>query len=178
MKIFIITLLLSQNLLAATLYSQGCRNLGDDYVTFSIEIENKDLIKNSGFAVKITAFEDVNCKTPYLNYNQYFSIDKIQNEAINLRTDKITYTALTEEVASALRSINYCEFHNWKVSIETDVTGKSCDGFSQLSLGAFYYQIIKIESGLLKFGAFDENLDGRSVQNRPVQFDELDYTLK
>lgn len=172
MKYFIIVFLFVQNLMASGQYLQECRVVGDDYLQFSIEI------RDSAFAFKITAFEDEDCLTPYLNYNQYFRIELNQNEILNLRTEKITYTALSEEVASALRMINYCGNSNWQFQDETDVTAQNCDDFVQLARGEIFYQILKFHNNVLKFGLIDENRDGRSVQTRPVQFDDLEYSSK
>lgn len=169
MKFFLLALLVAPDLFATPKYMQNCRAVADDYLQFSVEINAAQL------AFKITAFEDADCKTPYLNYNHYFTITSVQNEEINLHTDKITYTSLSEEVSSALRLIRYCGQSDWQTASETDVTGRSCDGFQQLAHGDFFYQILKRDSFILKFGTIDENRDGRSVQSRPVQFDEPDY---
>lgn len=172
MKYFIVAFFLGQSVLATGSYTQDCRVIGDDYLKFEIKIEN------SAFAFKITAFEDEACKQPYLSYNQYFEIESLQSEHLNLKTEKITYTALTEEVASALRMINYCGFSDWRVRAETIVNGKTCDGFIQLARGEIFFQLLKLENKALKFGLIDENRDGRSVQTRPVQFDKAEYLVK
>ena len=176
MKYFIIVYFFAQSLLASGHFSgqyvQECRVIGDDYLQFSIEI------RDSSFAFKVTAFEDEDCLTPYLRYDQYFSIELNQNEILNLRTEKVTYTALSEEVASALRMISYCGISSWQVNNETDVTAKNCDGFIQLARGEIFYQILQLQNNVLNFGLIDENRDGRSVQTRPVQFDQADYFSK
>ncbi len=172
LKYFFFIFLLAQSVLASGTYAQNCRVIGDDYLKFEIEIQKID------FVLKITAFEDEDCQVPYLIYNQYFEIDQIQNENLNLKTKKVTYTAFSEEVASALRMINYCGFSEWQVRSETEVTGKNCDGFIQLAHGQIFYQLLKLENKVLKFGLTDENRDGRSFQNRPVQFDDAEYLLR
>lgn len=157
----------------AETYKQECRVLGDDdFLQFTIE---SDLNDKSDFALKITAFEDEACTVPYLNFNQYFKIDSINNEQINLKTQKVTYTAVSKEVANALKMMNYCEINDWKAGNEIDVTGKLCDEFQQLAKDEIFYQIIKSNSKSVKFGSTTKALDGRSNQKRPTQFDELEY---
>lgn len=157
----------------AETYTQPCRVFGDDdYLQFTIESE---LTEESDFSFKITAFEDEKCTVPYLHYNQYFKIDSISNEQINLKTQKVTYTAVSKEVASALKMINYCDFKNWNAGQETDVTGKVCDEYLQLAKNEIFYQIIKNKSESIKFGSTTPALDGRSDQKRPTEFDELEY---
>ena len=176
-KILILVLFFSQNLLASVTFMQNCRAIEGDYLQFIIETSDTILKKNSSFALKITAFEDSNCKIPYLKFNQYFIVDNIQKESIDLKTEKVTYTALTEEVTQALRNINFCGLQKWSTSAETDVTGKMCDDFQQLTKADIFYQIIKNENNFLKFGNTTKSLDGRSHQRRPVQFDNLEYTI-
>lgn len=171
-KIFLYFFLLAQTVMASGTFSQNCRVIGDDYLKFEIEIQKAHL------ALKVTAFEDEDCEVPYIVFNQYFEIDQLQNEKINLKTKKVTYTTLSEEVASALRMIGYCGFSQWQVRSETEVTGKDCDGFQQLSHGQIFYQLFKLENKVLKFGLTDKMRDGRSVQNRPVQFDPVEYLLR
>lgn len=172
MRFFILGFFLSQTALASGHYAQDCRVIGDDYLKFEIEIQD------TAFALNITAFEDEDCRTPYLRYDQYFKIDSLLNENLNLKTEKVTYTALTEEVTSALRMINYCGLSDWQPQTENNVTGKNCDGFIQLARGEIFYQLLKFENNGLKLGLIDENRDGRSVQTRPVQFDDADYILR
>lgn len=172
MKFFRIFFFLAQSALASGDYTQECRIIGDDYLKFEIEMQN------SAFAFKVTAFEDDACQIPYLRYNQFFKIDSLQHENLNLKTEKVTYTALTEEVALALRMINYCGFADWAAQAETIVTGKNCEGFIQLARGDFFYQLLKFDNKALKFGLVDENRDGRSVQTRPVLFDDAEYILR
>ncbi|MBY0554939.1 hypothetical protein K2P97_10455 [bacterium] len=157
----------------AEIYKQDCRVVGDDdYLQFTIE---SDLNSKSDFALKITAFEDEACTIPYLHFNQYFKIDSMNNEQINLKTQKVTYTAVSKEVANALKMMNYCEIKNWKAGNETDVTGKMCDEFQQLAKDEIFYQIIKNNNDSVKFGSTTKALDGRTDQKRPTQFDELEY---
>lgn len=172
MKYFILAFFLAQGVFASGNYQQNCRAIGDDYLKFEINIQN------SLFALSITAFEDEDCQTPYLRYNQYFEIDSIQKENLNLRTEKVTYTALTEEVASALRMISYCGHADWQTQAEISVTGKNCDGYIQLARGAIFYQLLRLENSSLKLGRIDETRDGRSVQTRPVLFDDAPYFLR
>lgn len=172
MKFFLFVFLLAQSVVASGTFAQNCRVIGDDYLKFEIEIQKID------FTLRITAFEDEACQVPYIVFDQYFEIDQLQNENLNLKTKKVAYTAFSEEVASTLRMINYCGFSEWQVRSETEVTGKNCDGFLQLAHGQFFFQLLKIENKVLKFGLTDENRDGRSVQTRPVQFDDAEYLLR
>ena len=176
MKIAFLVFFVAERLFASTLFSQDCRNIGEDYLRFRVETESSTLANNSALAFKITAYEDENCKVPYLNYNQYFTALGLRGEQLDLNSEKVTYTALSEEVASALRLIKYCGHSEWLKDAETPVTGEICDDFPQLKKGDHFYQIIRLEYRRLKLGMTDEKKDGRNVQSRPVQFDEFSYS--
>lgn len=161
------------------IYSQNCKTiLDDDYVQFTIENESLDFKKNAFFTIKVTAFEDDECQTPYLKFHQYFKVISRNEIQLDLKTIKVTYTALTQEVANALNLIKYCGIKNWKPAIETNVTGNICDEYRQLALGDLYFQIIQIQDGFLKFGPLhDKKYNGRQPSSRPVAFDSLEYKL-
>lgn len=158
------------------IFLQTCHVIGeDDYVTSSIEITNEFKV-GSHFNLKLIAYEDKNCETPYLQYNQYFQMRDFQGHNLNLRTNKITYTAFTNEVTDALNMINYCGFTSWQVGEEKIVTGKVCDDFQQLEVGQTLYQILKFNSvEKVQFGKIQGLQNGRSEKQRPTQFD-LEFT--
>lgn len=171
----LILFLVPLQLMASHTFSQNCRAIGDDYLKFSIETDNVDIQSGSSFTLKITAFEDEKCQSEYLQYNQYFTVDKIHTDKINLKTIKVTYTSLTDEVSRALRLIKYCDFADWKTKTEINVTGQMCDDFQQLAKDDIFYQIIKSTPSQLQFGQLTDALDGRSSEKRPTDFDSLDY---
>ncbi len=166
MKYAILVFIFAQSMMASTLFSQSCRNLGEDYLRFRLETESGTFVKNSAVSVKITAFEDEKCQVPYLNYNQYFTVVDFHDGQLDLTAEKVTYQALSEEVASALRLIRYCDFSDWQKDIETSVTGKICEDYRQLQKDDTFYQILKIESQSLKLGFIDEK-KRRSKRSKP-----------
>lgn len=158
-------------------YQQSCHILGeDDYVKYAIETEN-GAQKNSIFNLKLTAFEDENCEIPYLQYNQYFEVIELKSEKLNLKTYKITYTALSEEVARALNLIQYCGIQDWQNHVEQGVTGKVCDDYLQLSAGDTLFQILRKTPEGLHFGKTSITQDGRSERSRPIEFDPFLFHL-
>lgn len=177
--LFFLIILLALQSQAQQVYSQSCKTiLDDDYVQFSIENKSADFKKNDLVNLKVIAFEDDECQTPYLKFHQYFKVENRNETQLDLKTIKVTYTALTQEVANALNLIKYCGIKNWKPAIETNVTGNICDEYRQLAVGDPYFQIIQIQDGFLKFGPLhDKKFDGRQPSHRPLEFDSLDYKL-
>ncbi|MGZ3692020.1 MAG: hypothetical protein ACXVAX_10985 [Pseudobdellovibrio sp.] len=168
MRALLIVLIFSSVSAFARTYSQNCRAVEDDYLKFSI---NSDLQKNSDFTLSATAYEDENCKTPYLIFNRYFTIANQSDKTVDLKTEKVTYTVLTDEVARALNQINYCNIHNWQANVETAVTGAKCEDYQQLSGGQIYYQILEANADSLKFGNSTKELTGLAPTLRPTEFD-------
>lgn len=165
------------SLYANFLYSQPCRAIGDDFVKFNIEIDSTSLIQGSVFNFKVTAYEDQTCKTPYLKFDQYFTVESLRSEKINLKTLKVTYTSLSDEVSEALRLINYCDIPDWQTGREISVTGKVCDDYQQLNKNDVFYQILHLNTDSLMFGETTDIYDGRSQNKRPIHFDSSNYPL-
>lgn len=156
-------------LLLTMALTQPCRDIDGDYLKFSIEI-------GQTFNLKATAFEDEKCEIPYLEFNQYFSVAANLGQNLDLKTEKVTYKILTDEVARALNQIAYCNVSDWKPNDEVNVTGRLCEDFQQRHDNEMYYQIMSLENGLLKFGKTTSKLDGKSPLTRPVEFDSVNYT--
>ena len=151
-------------------YEQGCRVIGeDDYVKYSV-ITN-EIIPGKTFTLQITAFEDENCLTPYLQYQQLFQIAAIDGEKINFITKEISYTPLSDETSDALNMISYCDANDWKTHAATLVTGKLCNDYQQLHLDQSWFQILKVEPDGLSMGLTTLKLDGRSDSLRPITYD-------
>ena len=166
--VLILSILLSALNAQAQTYTQNCRAIDDDYLTFSI---TSDLQKKSDLKLSAIAYEDENCKTPYLVFNRYFTIADKADEKIDLKTEKVTYTVLSDEVARALKQINYCNIRNWQVNVEMDVTGVKCEDYQQLSRSQIYYQILKANENSLQFGNPTKGLSGLAPELRPTAFD-------
>jgi len=160
----------------AETYQQACRVIGeDDYVQYQIEFETP-LQANAEFNLKLTAFEDENCKIPYLQYNQYFHVADLKSKDLNLKTDKVTYSTLSDEVTDALNMIHYCGIGDWKTKSETNVTGQVCDDFQQLAAGQILFQIFQKSDEKIQFGKVTSKQDGRSENQRPIAWDDLEFT--
>jgi hypothetical protein len=173
---FLAGLLFSLQVSALENYTQACRVIGeDDYVQYQIEAETP-LRTGSQFNLKLTAFEDENCTIPYLHYNQYFSVEGLQGENLNLKTVKVTYTTLSDEVSDALNMIQYCGLKDWKTNSETGVTGQVCDDFPQLKYEQTFFQLFKQDHNALWIGLISPQKDGRDESQRPVNWDELGFT--
>lgn len=148
-------------------YTQACRVINeDDYVQFKVQ---SDLQTN--FSLTITAFEDENCKVAYLVIDRSFKIESLENEKLNLLTENISYTSLSNEVSEALNMAAYCGFKNWKTKIEQNVTGLKCDNYLQLKSGQAFYQLIKTDNALLWLGQEIGTKNGRTEATRPDSYD-------
>lgn len=150
-----------------TVYTQACRVINeDDYVQLKVQTD----LKNN-FALTITAFEDENCETAYLVIDRYFKIQSLENEKLNLVTEKISYTSLSNEVSQALNMTAYCGLKNWKTKVEQNVTGRECDHYLQLKAGQAFYQILKAQQSSIWLGDDMAGKNGRSEDSRPNNYD-------
>lgn len=175
-NIFLFLVLFSTKSFAVEIYNQECRVLGeDDFVQYQIEAE-PSLLKDSTFILKLTAFEDENCLIPYLRYNQYFVVETKQGDNLNLKTSKITYATLSDEVSETLNLMQYCGITNWNKNSEQDVTGQICDEYQQLAKDQTLFQIFKQIDNTLYLGNIDHQKNGRDESRRPNQWDELGFT--
>ena len=148
-------------------YTQACRVINeDDYVQFKVQtdLQNK-------FSLTITAFEDEKCEVPYLVIDRVFKIQSLENEKLNLATEKISYTSLSNEVSEALNMAAYCGLKTWKTKVEQNVTGRECDHYLQLKAGQAFYQILKADEGLLLIGQDMGTKNGRTEATRPDTYD-------
>ena len=166
--IFLFFCFLSFETKANTLpYTQACRTINeDDFVQYQLQTD----LKNK-FVISITAFEDENCQTPYLLIERSFEIESFKNENLNLKTEKISYTSLSDEVSQALNLSSYCGLKNWKTKIEQNVTGLKCDNYLQLKLGQAFYQILKADASSVWLGDDRSKKNGLSEALRPDTYD-------
>ncbi len=174
---FIPILLFGLTIQAAQKFEQPCRAIGDDYLQFKIEIAENNLAVGSEFNLKITAFEDEKCQIPYISFNQYFKINRLVDQKINLQVQKVTYAPLTAETTDSLNMIGYCNSKDWKNQQEIDVTGEKCNDFQQLASDELFFQIVHLDPNGLLFGETSSRFDGHSENNRPEQFEALVYQL-
>ncbi len=173
MKIFFIlsfVMGISLKTFAAVYYEQGCRVIGeDDYVKYVIETDG--LFKGASWKLILTAFEDEKCEKPYLNYKQSFQVANREGESVDFMSEKVTYTALTDETANALRLMNYCDSTSWIRGTEITVTGKICGDYVQLSAHQTFFQILKTDGNQLSLGLLTSQQNGRSLSKRPTSYD-------
>jgi hypothetical protein len=152
---------------AEAFYTQDCRVINeDDYVQQKVQTDLKNY-----FTLTITAFEDEKCEVAYLLIDRKFKIQNLENENLNLLTEKITYTSLSNEVSEALNMVAYCGFKTWKTKVEQNVTGLECDNYLQLKAGQAYYQLLKTDIDLLQLGQETGLKNGRTKATRPDTYD-------
>ena len=177
MKLFFVVVLchfFSTLAFASAVYQQPCHTMNeDDYVQFSIESDS--LESGAALQLKVIAFEDEECQVPYLTYTRYFKVQNFLDEKINLITEKVSYTAMSDETAESLNIIKYCSQDSWKNHAEVDVTGQNCQDYVQLSQGSLFFQILKYTDVGLQLGEITSSLDGRSELKRPQKFDQSNY---
>lgn len=148
-------------------YTQACRIINeDDYVQLKVQT---DLLGK--FSLTITAFEDEKCEVPYLVIDRRFKIQSFKSENLNLVTEKISYTSLSNEVSEALNMGAYCGLKNWKTKVEQNVTGRECNHYLQLKAGQAFYQLLKADNALLWLGQDMGTKNGRTEANRPDSYD-------
>ena len=77
---------------------------------------------------------------------------------------------MTSETADALNLIGYCDLTTWNDQNALDVTGHVCGDYQQLGQNQPVFQILNLERNALRFGELTADLNGRSVQKRPIVF--------
>lgn len=154
------------------LFSQECRLIDEDYLVFSVNFDLKD---KKIFSFHATAFEDEKCQKPYLTYNQYFNISNFNETNLDLNTIATTYILHSEEVAEALNLMAFCNISNWKPKKETIVSGLICGDYKQLAANEAFFHKLKLDKNHLSLGQLSPELNGKSSEKRPQQFDSHAY---
>lgn len=156
-------------------WSTQCYLVDDDVLQSEIEMTG------THWTMTHTAFEQEKCQKAYLQFNLRYKT-LTHNGQIDLTTIEASYLILTDEVANALNSIGYCDFHDWKANVLKVVTGKVCSDFQVPALGSVVYSIFELEKKnsqtYLKIGHADSQHDGNSAARRFVQFWSELFLLK
>ena len=172
MRLFLVIFILFSHSAFAESYTQACFTTEDDTLQF---ILTSSFTSGSDLSWVAVAFEDEQCRKPYLKFSRYFKITRVQNGEIDLKSTKSTYTILTDEVARALNLIGYCDLHNWQTGVETDVSGRKCEDYQQLQIDQRFLQIFQLTDSGLYWGRLDRLHDGLSPKNRPDQLETIPY---
>lgn len=142
MKTLLLTLVLSVTSLvqAAPFYMgdwiQNCTTIGEDDV-----VKNMLLIDSKVMDQVVIAYEEENCRSPYLIFKRQYQLDSTKNTTLETRTDvemsviKVSYMALTDEVTEALNMIAFCGDTDWETYQEKTVTGKTCQDYKAPAMG-------------------------------------------
>ena len=144
------------------------------YIVDTDALTTRMTIQDSKWTLTHTAFEDENCKTPYLIYEIQYKT-KTESNAIDMTTVEASYTSLSDEVARSLNYIGYCGFGDWKKGVKKVVTGKMCDEYQAPASGDITYSIftLKNDGKELFVGTASGNADGRTPESRYDQVDPL-----
>lgn len=152
-----------------------------DYVRPCHDIEGDYLQTNLNIAANIwtithTAFEERECATPYLIYEEKYSVAQ-NGQNIDMSAVEVSYTPTSELVAEVLNQINYCGLTNWKVFGQQIVTGKMCDDYQTPRENEFLYSIYKLENNgtELFLGMPTENLNGKTPARRHNTLDPFKF---
>jgi len=144
---YILTLILLINIHA---HAQESQNISGNYFqSCNTDSDDNSYEQHLGFfgqnlQWKFVAYEDPNCKMPYLIFKREYKIKNLSRNKIQTLALISTYVSLTDEITSSLNIIKYCGFENWKTNEVRDVTGKKCEDFQQLKLNEkkeFQYNI-------------------------------------
>lgn len=171
MKILICLLALSFSVLTAqasgkTQWKTECYKVDDDVLREELIQNNLQWLHNH------VAYEDDNCQTPYLRYQQV-STARISGHQLDLTHVETSYTALTDEVAEALNLIAWCEITDWKSQEKRIVTGKDCGDFKPRSEGEVTYTFFEIRAisateRIFNWGEASESHDGSTPTRRHI----------
>lgn len=140
-KLIIFFILVSTNLAHAESFYlgdwiQSCTTIGEDDV-----VKNKLLIDSKIMDQVVIAYEEENCKTPYLIFKRQYQIGSekfSENERsvdVEMSVVKVTYLSLSDEVTASLNLIAYCGSTDWQTYKEKIVTGKSCQNYQAPDFG-------------------------------------------
>ena len=162
------------------IFQQTCKTINeDDYVQFEIRLQKDGSASGADrFVFSVAVFEDENCLSPYLLISREFDVDTYDGKNLNLITNKITYTSLTDEVTSALNLSRYCGIKSWQTKKPQEVSGRKCNDYLQLAKKQKYFQILSIEFDRLLFGSESREYNGLTEKSRPIGFESLPYNLK
>ncbi|HPI39307.1 MAG TPA: hypothetical protein PLJ21_00785 [Pseudobdellovibrionaceae bacterium] len=151
-------------------YQSNCfiDSTDDDVLISKVEISNEN------FNRTWTAFEDKKCETPYLKY-----IEKYKYRLSGLDWDgtllEVGYEPLTDEVAEALNSIQWCGNSGWSKGVYQIVTGFRCGDRQVAQVGQVLYSKMREEVSRpgLRFGKASPGYSGKTLERRHQEWSEL-----
>lgn len=127
----------------ALVFEQNCHIVNDeDVLKMALIFTDPNL--SDRVTWRTTAFEDENCKTPYIIFDRLFQFISNTPSEILLISLESSYTPISDEVAEALNMMNYCELNTWQAGQKQVVTGRTCQDYVQLRE---YQQITYSQSG-------------------------------
>lgn len=115
---------------------QSCTTIGEDDV-----VKNMLLIDNKVMDQVVIAYEEENCKSPYLIFKRQYHLESeriFPNENkvdVEMSVVKASYQSLTDEVTKSLNMIAFCGDSDWQTYQEKIVTGKSCQDYKVPAMG-------------------------------------------
>lgn len=145
-------------------------------------INQRDIIKKEVWGIQKkpdrvrfakTTFNDQNCLTPLVNLEYYATYD-IQEDVVDvnganrvtLTIEKTIITPLAKVTVDKFNNEKYCNFRDWQLDVEKNVTGLNCARNKYPNRGDKHYQISKIDENQLLMGDLSTG-DGSSEAARP-----------
>ena len=156
-------------------WKQDCQVVDDgDLIQVGLNISGDD------WTWQGYGFEEANCKTPYIVYEETYSTKEViatsdHEYDLNFATKEISYTPLSAEVAEALNEVGFCDIQTWKVNVKTSVTGKHCEDREIRKAGDAYFQKVSLADSSLLWGLVSETLDGSTEAKRPSTYESLPF---
>ncbi len=115
---------------------QRCTIIGEDDV-----VKNLLLIDSKVMDQVVIAYEEENCKSPYLIFKRQYQLGSeksLINENkvdVEMSVVKVSYQSLTDEVTESLNMIAFCGATDWQTNKEKIVTGQTCQDYKAPALG-------------------------------------------
>lgn len=133
----------------------------EDSDTLSASLE----IQGDVWKITRTAYEDDQCQKAYLLFTIRSQAQQNEDQ-LNLQTQQVSYTALSDQVSRALNDISYCGFQDWQTNQAKIVTGHACEDYQTPKQDQVIYSRSKNQDGKLFLGQASADKNGQTPEQR------------
>ncbi len=135
-------------------------------------------IGKSDVTTRASMYATADCsEAPYITIKMSGIVERIggtfgEGTEVDTRITAVTYTPGTEQGVEIANETQLCDVTEWKLNVEQDVSGQTCNEEKVATVGALDYDIFRIQGNELQLG----NGDSEKPDSRPEKLDPEIFT--